>query len=280
VDFLILFYVFDNVGLIFRRTDTFIMEKKISNRGIIVGCDAKLEFLLPYFYLNFRLNSDLPIVFFDFGMTFFGRKFCEARGEVVSIEDSLSNCHEDEFMNLIRHSWFKKPLAFQRSPFELTLWLDIDCKILKPLDELFDQLQEDQHLAAYEESYLDESHNVLNSGVVVYKKGSPFLDKWINLCKQKNELFFGDQDALTLSLKETPELVKKLDQKFNNIYYSVGYNRNIESVIIHHVGAFKCFMQKEYLILEKSPQNHFEPCIVIPDMQGKKIKFLKANLAQ
>lgn len=221
-------------------------------KGVIVGCCAKMEYLLPYFYINFRLNSDLPIIFFDFGMSTIGKNFCEKRGQIISINETLHPPQSDTQLELIKTMWFKKPLAFKKTPFDLTLWLDLDCKIYKPFDDIFDTIGDKWLSILPEKSPDSSSYNGFNSGVCVYKKNAPFIDLWINLSITKSDHFPGDQDALSFILQQHLNQVSPLPQKFNYLYLKEGFDKKENVVILHHFSFFKTFLQKEYLILEKS----------------------------
>lgn len=221
-------------------------------KGVIVGCCAKMEYLLPYFYLNFRLNSDLPIVFFDFGMTTIGRLFCEKRGKVIDVDESLYHPTSDVQLELIKTMWFKKPIAFQKAPFDLNLWLDLDCKILKPFDPIFDTLG-NKWISILAENPLELSpYHGFNSGVCVFRKNAEFINQWIHLSIHEGSKFPGDQDALSVILKDHLDKVSQLPQKYNYLYLKEGYDRKENVIILHHFAFFKTFLQKEYLILEKS----------------------------
>lgn len=224
----------------------------VISRGVIVGCCAKMEYLLPYFYINFRLNSNLPLVFFDFGMTSMGKNFCQKRGTVVTIDESLYPPKSDSQQELIKTMWFKKPLAFKQTPFDETLWLDLDCKIYKPFDDVFETLG-DKWIAILAENPLELSpYHGFNSGVCVFKKNAPFIDMWIKLSLEEGDKFPGDQDALSSILKNHLDQVSPLPQKFNYLYLKEGFDKKDNVVILHHFAFFKTFLQKEYLILEKS----------------------------
>lgn len=219
-----------------------------------------MEYLLPYFYINFRLNSDLPIIFYDFGMTSMGRNFCEKRGQVVTIDDTLYQPKADTQLELIKTMWFKKPLAFKHAPFDFSLWLDLDCKIYRKFDDIFESIQ-DRWIAILAENPLELSpYHGFNSGVCVFKKNAPFIDMWIELSLKSGDQFPGDQDALSTILKDHLDQVAHLPQKFNYLYMKEGYEKKENVVILHHFAFFKTFLQKEYLILEKSSNLRiFEP---------------------
>lgn len=217
------------------------------HHGIIVATDQTLEHLLPIFYLNLRLHSRLPITFFDFGMSAQGRCFCEKRGPVIPIEDSLltqKGC-------LKKTMWFKKPLAFKQAPYDMNLWLDLDCKVRGPLEPLFEKLKEPQWLAIFEEPTTpvkDCKH--FNSGVVVFFKHSPFISLWEDLCLQFAEHLPGDQDALSVLLTQTTSKIFPLRYGYNHLFkytYKLPFQ---DSHIIHYHGPTKTILTHELGVLQ------------------------------
>lgn len=206
----------------------------LETRGIIVGLDAKIEYLLPFFYLNLRLNSDLPITFFDFGMSLYGKDFCEKRGQVVAIDHSIFSSEIKEVQHHIKKAWFKKPLACEKAPYDLNLWIDLDCLIKGPLNELFDALSHDSHMAMvreYEvkvnEPHLDFSYiPIYNSGVLIFRKETHFIKNWIINCQFYDLEICGDQDVLSFTIFEKPEGFKELEPKFNFIVKKQEQNQN------------------------------------------------------
>ena len=234
---------------------------KVKTCGIIVGADKKIEYLLPYFYLNLRLNTSLPIVFFDFGMTVMGKSFCEKRGQVIPIEESLWSSEEVSAKNTIKTMWFKKPLACKKAPFDLNLWLDLDCKIVGPFDDIFSKIDKEHWLALRMEGKItlgwlkmmeEHPHYLLyNSGVMLFEKDSPFIDLWIDGCHKFSKKYNGDQDILGLILMDHPKKVGILDKIYNFITHHDEFSDKKKVKIFHHVAYLKADLLNEYIFLEK-----------------------------
>jgi hypothetical protein len=228
-------------------------------KGIIVGCCAKQEYLLPYFYLNLRLHTDLPITFFDFGMSPFGRSFCEKRGQLIVLSDSIKKGLSLDPLYIIKKGWFKKPLACSQSPFDLTIWLDLDCKIHKNFEAIFDKLQNNHFAIA--KSPKETKHGFCrkllkkrlkelvfyNSGVIAFKKDSPIIKEWIQYSEKMHAICRGDEDTLSylLSLRKHPFSV--LDACYNHIPV---HGQSKDPVITHYISRFKELLLKEYTHLE------------------------------
>jgi hypothetical protein len=93
--------------------------------GVMTGCDAAAEWMLPWWWENYRRTNDYPVAFADLGMSSRARAWCSLRGRVVDVPRGRAG------------GWFAKPLAILRSPFRWTLWLDLDCQVRANLGEAF-----------------------------------------------------------------------------------------------------------------------------------------------
>ena len=128
-------------------------KPKILN-GIIVGCDEKQEWMLPWWWLNFSSNNSFPVAFVDFGLSESAKAWCAAHGTLISLQTPTHFVAERNDVDpslvalwellihgkqlwYLRKSWFKKPLALMQTPFQNTLWIDVDCQITGALDEVF-----------------------------------------------------------------------------------------------------------------------------------------------
>ncbi len=110
--------------------------------GIIVGCDANQEWLLPWWWSHYSKCNTYPVVFIDFGMTSEGIVYCQQRGTCIPLGAiplsakpirSLKKrtLWEQQYSPALwrqRMIWFKKPFALLISPFPFSLWLDLDCR--------------------------------------------------------------------------------------------------------------------------------------------------------
>lgn len=251
-------------------------------RGIIVGLNAKIEYLLPFFYTNLRLHTDLPITFFDFGMSLIGRQFCQKRGEVIAIDETLFSPPPDEvgFFE-IKKAWFKKPLACLLAPYSINLWIDLDCLIKAPLDDIFEAFDEKTDLVMVKEYEIDvhvenlsiNKIPVYNSGVMAFRQKASIIDTWIARCKTSDLRVSGDQDILSFCLYDHPDKFKQLPAEYNfvlktkdsNIAHDISLSNDLEIIdpmsfhamtpssafIIHFAGQMKNQMLARSLELEK-----------------------------
>lgn len=183
------------------------------SRGILVGADAKQEWLLSWWWRYYSKHNQWPVTFVDFGMTAQARAWCAQHGAVISLQlpqNFIAQKHQvDPAHALIWERWygkdmwqwrascFHKPFAWALSPYSETVWLDLDCEVLSPIEPLFQYLQGDDFAIG------DPLQNgEYNSGVVVYRKNSLILKCLLDLCLKENHRFCGDDYALTYLLHQ------------------------------------------------------------------------------
>jgi hypothetical protein len=236
-------------------------------RGILAASDDKLEWLLSWWWTRLRRHSDLPIAFVDLGMSDKGRAFCREKGTLLSLSTPLLPAKKEHIpadraarwetlygVSLwnARESRLKKPIALLATPFEETLWLDLDCEVLASLDPLFDYLKESDFAIAseteaahvQERSYgeLGEEESLFNSGVMVYRHASSLLHDWARDTLQRGDQFWGDQQVLSRLISEKQIQITQLDPRYN---WRMSQGFNLDAQIIHWVGSWG----KEYIRL-------------------------------
>lgn len=204
--------------------DCFKNENMDIHHGILVGCDKNQEWLLSWWWKNYTKENSLPVAFADFGMSKEAKQWCKERGTLLSIsfgglqvaskeEIEPSLCTEWEkalspFWGS-RQAWFKKPFALLNTPFRQTLWLDLDCEVLGPLEPVF------QYIDPKAKMGLVRIGEVYNSGVIVFKKDSPLLNLWAESAVSDNHLFLSDQDALTQIIADQGYTVGDVPEIYN-----------------------------------------------------------------
>ncbi|CCB90231.1 glycosyltransferase family protein [Simkania negevensis] len=192
-------------------------------KGVLTGCDIHHEWMLKWWWNHYKTHCDLQIAFCDFGMSKSARTWCETKGTVLSASDHLlkqitrdqkekwQDLHPDEIWN-DREIWFKKPLFLSLTPFEHSVWIDVDAEVKKPLTSLFDFLKK-SHFAICQDvprgiairrkkGLLFPDENAFLTGVIAYQSTSPLLKKWIENCLKRNDMFFSEQDALNRTIYE------------------------------------------------------------------------------
>lgn len=226
-------------------------------KGILVAADERVEWLLPWWWKCYSLYNNFPVAFVDLGMSAKMRKWCKNRGMLIflnspkdfiskksTLPKKITQKWEKRYRNNVwrsRQSWFKKPLACLQTPFELTLWLDVDCEVLGSLNRLFDEWVEDIELAIVLEIGLKDRVEY-NSGVFLFAKEAPFLQNWAELCLTQNHAYMGDQNALTELILKGKIRCKELHPVYNWLMYQ-GYNCG--ALIAHWCSRLKEFIRKK-----------------------------------
>ena len=218
-------------------------------KGILIGSDSKTEWLLPWWWKYYSRYNNFPVAIADFGMTPKMRRWCEKKGQVFSLKcpkdfiqkkSGLSKDIAQKWQATYkgdvwqaRQAWFKKPLACLQSPFDLTVWMDIDCEVCGSLNPIFEVYDKGIELALVRDERTVEEHNY-SSGVMLFPQNAPFLKKWAKLCIEGNDKYMGDQNALTDLILARKVRFKELSPIYNWIMFQ-GYN---VSVVVAHWGAW------------------------------------------
>jgi hypothetical protein len=208
------------------------MEKK----GFLVASDQNLEWLLPWWWDRYSSFNSHPVCFVDFGMTKEAVLWCRDRGQVIAVNEPhvfspLSEEKRQEFEKIYgksfcqsRQAWLKKPLACSLSPFEQTVWLDLDCEVLSQLTDMFDFLSPTKEMAlcfgstSSPAQWIQEAFDagtVCNSGVIVFSKKSSLIAQWERMVKEQSEQYFGDECILSLLICRHLDKVSRLPEAYN-----------------------------------------------------------------
>jgi len=210
-------------------------------KGILIGSDSKTEWLLPWWWKFYSKYNDFPVAIADFGLSPKMLKWCQKRFEVIflkcpqefvqrrsSLSKELALQWQQDYKGDVwqaREAWFKKPLACLQTPFDLTVWLDVDCEVCGPLKPLFEILPE-----GFELALIKEESQAYNSGVLLFAGKAPFLKKWAKLCLQENGKYMGDQNVLTELILAGKVRHTELDHKYN-WQMRKGYN---DAIVVAH----------------------------------------------
>lgn len=247
------------------------------SQGVIVGTNRSQEWLLPWWWMNYRLHNDFPITFFDFGdMSEVAVKWCKERGTVIKLnisEDFVANrdavdpkmakLWEGIYQNVwsVRKGWWKKPFAMVKSPYKQTIWMDLDCQVRGSILPIFSYCENEAGLALVPEPEWSQELNLhrgltlpgeltYNSGVVVYDKESSLIKEWIQQTPKRTHLFLGDQQLLGRIIFTHESKNIDLPHKYNWLMLT---SVDPKAIIIHWCGSTKEAMQT----LLQSLQDHF-----------------------
>lgn len=221
--------------------------------GILVGCDAEQEWLLPWWHSNLRKhNPELPIAFGDLGMSKEGVDWCKKRGILIPRLPPLSKdappwIYEGRQWATdplpSQFTWFEKPFLMQQSPFRKTVWLDLDCEVLGDLSPLFFFELQGTKFAATNLSnsfkmFSEDKQECMeikrvNSGVIVYEKGSELLDFWAELTRKTYLNFFSDDCILAFAISKYSFPLARIPCKYN---WLILWGKNPEALILHWEG--------------------------------------------
>jgi len=234
-------------------------------QGIMIAADRKLQSLIPVWHGYYQRVMDLPVAFVDFGVDEEYAAYCRRNFHYIALEvegkrdlktpDALADIWENLMPNHSkrREAWFKKPLACQLTPFQRTLWLDVDCAVLKPVNELFDHPKEVLGLVAEDEKFQFSLHVsgltafdeiTYNSGVILFDRLNPVMRLWSEKARSESHLFMGDQDLLSRVIYETGGEVESLPSIYNHL---VRFKRQKGIKILHYAGLEKYKMIKNLL---------------------------------
>lgn len=224
-------------------------------KGIIVACDAAQEWLLPWWWERYSAENGFPVLFIDYGMSSQARSWCEQRGELHSLDIDFSIAPSAYLMSKddakywtdfygptlwdSRNQWFKKPFACLNSCFRRSIWIDLDCEVLQPLDPLFDYCENRCSLGLvreYESQHLPKLHPLVlyNSGVIAFHHGTEIIQKWAEESMCKKNHFFGDDTVLSSLIFELQWPVSELPEIYN---WKFVWGLNINAVIYHWLFA-------------------------------------------
>lgn len=241
-----------------------------AEKGVLVASNSFSEWMLPWWWDNYSKHSAYPVAFVDLGMSEGKVDFCKEKGSVVpypykefrsahqrEVDPELikewEKIHHPQYLWISRNAWFHKPLAILQTPFKKTLWLDIDCQVLRPIDPLFEMAERDVIALAEEprgiiKMYRDKGklkpdEILFNTGVIVTLRNNPLILAWAQNCVTRNREFLGDQDLLSSLIYERKEKIATIPPDYNWRMID-GENKN--AVIIHWVGP----RGKRYILQE------------------------------
>ncbi|GEM_PF-1004207 len=227
----------------------------VKPEGIITGCDWKMQTMIPWWWKHFSNYNSLPVTFIDMGLSDAMRRFCESKGTVVKLHipkyllkrriplSEKIHPKAEKRQKLERLSYFSKPFAMLKTPYQHTVWIDIDCQVQAPLSQLFDYCEGQIALTPMspykqknptQQEAMPSDKVLYNSGVICFKRGEPLMHDWAvaSVCREK--WYFGDQDILNALIYEQKTKVTSLPNTYNWIVKEWGSNPNAK--VVHYAG--------------------------------------------
>lgn len=237
----------------------------IAEKGVICGVDCFQFWLLAFFLNRYHSFNNFPITIFDFGLNSWQKSWIASRYSLKTIDciDGFikdeseidlekqklwESNHGSEFWSY-REKWFKKPFACIKSPYEKSLWLDVDCEVLGPINDLFDCLEGDCDLAMVEDpKKSNQGYRIFNSGVIAFKKTAQVISLWAQHSLDLNDRFKGDQDVLSFLIHERRFALQIIPEIYNCSYLS----ENVKNcIILHWMGSTAKNLLREKIALSQ-----------------------------
>lgn len=233
-------------------------------KGILCYSNQEYEWLIPWWLQNIRRFSSLPIAVVDLSLSNKMKKWCKEAGLTLLRFNKPKQAHlqkptlkqrqkweKNYFGDLwkLRDIWFFKPYILLASPFQQTLYLDLDCQVIGAFDCL---LEEKTLFGICPEP---TQSDLYNSGVILYRHNSSILDEWALRSMNESHLYMGDENLLSDILIKNTHLFKSLDPQYNcRPHHPLAK----EASIIHWVGAGG---KRDILasILEQRAFDHLNP---------------------
>lgn len=232
-------------------------------KGVVVASDKHQEWLLPWWWERYSAKNGFPVTFVDMGITEEKAKWCAERGQVVKLEmaekpfagkEAIASHLTQHWESLYgpdfwtaRQGWFKKPFALLCSPYDHSLWLDLDCEVLADLAELFGCAHPVSKVALVKEygwAHLDEKeHEILyNSGLIVFEKNSPLIRAWADAALTRSHEFWSDEHLLSHLIVSHQLPVANLPDIYN---WRISQGVPLNAKVVHWVGSWgKQYIQK------------------------------------
>jgi hypothetical protein len=216
-----------------------------------VGADLTQEWLLPWWWENYKRFNAHPVTFVDLGMSLEMKAWCKERGEYIQLlvadvfvaeKEQIEPQRIDEWEQghgktfwPSRNAWFKKPLACLQTPYNRSIWIDLDCEIRGTVSSLFELADHPSGVAMAREVHeIDSQGPLYNSGVIAFRHGISLFERWADDALDLNHLFSGDQNALSLRIFEEKATIGEIPPIYN---WSRYHPDNPDTIILHWHGV-------------------------------------------
>jgi hypothetical protein len=201
------------------------MKSKKYDKAFLTGCDASQEWMLPWFFKNYKKHSKTPLIFANFGIS--------------DLEIVKPHVHAIIDLTKIKESgWFKKPKAMINSPSIKTVWLDTDCEIVHDIDGIFDLLTPNKLNMVEDKPWTKRRNEIwYNSGVVGFINKPVILYEWAKKVEQMPTV--GDQEVLHSMLNPISQItyINPLPNEYNVMRLQLEHDDYKGSLnIIHWTG--------------------------------------------
>ncbi len=176
------------------------------------------------------------------------KAWCARHGELIAVSVDTSflhpisaahkkkwEMHYDPSLKNIRQNCFKKPFACLTSPYKQTLWIDLDCEIIKGLDDLFTYCSPTSQVGLVQEvetnHYPRWSPGVFyNGGVIAFVHGCDLIAQWAQECRVRNDKYCFDDNILSALINEQQLNITELPPECN---WKFIWGFNMNAIIVH-----------------------------------------------
>ena len=176
---------------------------KLYDKAFLTGADLNTEWMLPWFFKNYKKHNNTPLIFADFG--------------VIDRDAIAPHVHAIIDMTKVEEKgWFKKPKALVHAPATKTVWIDSDCQIKSDISGIFDLLLPNKLNMVEDLPWAKRRGGVqFNSGVVGIIDKPLILGMWANWVKENPSV--GDQETLTENLNPITQMtyINALPNEYN-----------------------------------------------------------------
>ena len=169
-------------------------QHNIKNSCFVTGCDTNYEWALPWWYDNFQKHNvnKYNLVFADLGMSKKALDWCSKRGQIITSKYKFNI------------AWFMKPLILSNLPYQYGIWIDLDCEIRRPLDDLARYATKGFSVTLDKWAlYFCQMKSIpVATGVIATPTNNKILLEWVDYTINNYKNFRGDQEILNEILKK------------------------------------------------------------------------------
>lgn len=207
--------------------------KTMMAEGVLIMADKDQEWMLEWWYENFRRHCNLPVHFVDIGMSPSALSFCYRNGTVTHIP------------NIPLKNWFKKPYALMQTPFMKTIYMALDCQVMGDISEMMTY----ESFAGVSDIKTDFSigNDPINTGVIRYDFMDPLVTEWARSVNYNAQFHRSDQEILQAMIHNSTVQWNKMPLWFNWVRLR-GENNN--AIILHWTGPVGKEIIKEQIKVE------------------------------
>lgn len=162
------------------------------DKAFITGCDIYTEWMLPWFINNFRQHNQSKVVICDFGMSDKMRSWSEKHFDLI---------YDINKFDTVGLKWSYKPLAIIEAPVINKMWIDTDCQVLSPIDDVFKYIRPNKLSMVVDRPWTKKFKRLwFNSGLVGAHMKPEILVSWASNCQKHQTI--GDQEVLHAMLQQ------------------------------------------------------------------------------